>query len=116
MPRLAKSSTELTRRASSSARSDGPRFPAEALTENLHSLIAAINKSKPATSKGVYLRKVSVSSTMGAGIRVDTSTLAELAVCSELKIKTRRDDAVFLRANLWAAALGFDGAAGCQRP
>ena len=51
-------------------------FPAEALTENLHSLIAAINKSKPATSKGVYLRKVSVSSTMGAGIRVDTSTLA----------------------------------------
>ncbi len=48
-------------------------FPIEALTENLHTLIQAVNKAKPATSKGVYLRKVSVSSTMGAGIRVDAS-------------------------------------------
>jgi large subunit ribosomal protein L1 len=51
-------------------------FPAEALAENLEALIGAINKSKPSSSKGVYLRKVSVSSTMGVGIRVDHSTLA----------------------------------------
>ncbi len=51
-------------------------FAVEALAENLQTLIAAVNKAKPATSKGVYLRKVSVSSTMGAGIRVDTASLA----------------------------------------
>jgi large subunit ribosomal protein L1 len=51
-------------------------FPVEALAENFEALIGAINKSKPASSKGVYLKKVSVSSTMGVGIRVDHSTLA----------------------------------------
>jgi large subunit ribosomal protein L1 len=51
-------------------------FPVDALAENLQTLIAAVNKAKPATSKGVYLKKVSVSSTMGAGIRVDTASLA----------------------------------------
>jgi len=51
-------------------------FPVEALAENFEALLGAINKSKPSTSKGVYLRKVSVSSTMGVGIRVDHSTLA----------------------------------------
>jgi hypothetical protein len=38
-------------------------------------LIEALNKAKPATSKGVYLRKVAVSSTMGLGVRVDIQTL-----------------------------------------
>jgi large subunit ribosomal protein L1 len=51
-------------------------FPLEALAENFEALLGAINKSKPASSKGVYLKKVSVSSTMGVGIRVDHSTLA----------------------------------------
>lgn len=51
-------------------------FAPEALRENLNALIDALNKAKPATSKGVYLRKVSVSSTMGAGVRVDQSSLA----------------------------------------
>ncbi|HEX4943828.1 MAG TPA: 50S ribosomal protein L1 [Usitatibacteraceae bacterium] len=51
-------------------------FPVEALAENFEALLGAINKSKPSTSKGVYLKKVSVSSTMGVGIRVDHSTLA----------------------------------------
>ena len=37
--------------------------------------IDALNKAKPATSKGVYLRKLAVSSTMGVGVRVDTQTL-----------------------------------------
>jgi large subunit ribosomal protein L1 len=46
------------------------------LKTNLLALLDALNKSKPATSKGVYLRKVSLSSTMGAGVRVDQTTLA----------------------------------------
>ncbi|HWH40493.1 MAG TPA: 50S ribosomal protein L1 [Usitatibacter sp.] len=46
-------------------------FPVEALAENLEALIGAINKAKPAATKGIYLKKVSVSSTMGVGIRVD---------------------------------------------
>src|SRR3954467_7899825 len=46
-------------------------FPVEALQENFEALIGAINKAKPATTKGIYLKKVSVSSTMGVGIRVD---------------------------------------------
>ena len=51
-------------------------FPVEALAANFEALLGAINKSKPASAKGVYLKKVSVSSTMGVGIRVDHSTLA----------------------------------------
>jgi large subunit ribosomal protein L1 len=35
-----------------------------------------LNKAKPATSKGVYLKKVAVSSTMGVGVRVDLQTIA----------------------------------------
>jgi large subunit ribosomal protein L1 len=45
------------------------------LKTNLLALLDALNKAKPATSKGVYLRKVSLSSTMGAGVRVDQATL-----------------------------------------
>jgi large subunit ribosomal protein L1 len=45
------------------------------LSTNLMALIDALNKSKPATSKGVFLRKVAVSSTMGIGVRVDAGTL-----------------------------------------
>lgn len=51
-------------------------FAPEALRENLLALIDALNKAKPATSKGVYLRKISISSTMGAGIRVEQASLA----------------------------------------
>ena len=50
-------------------------FAPEALRENLLALIDALNKAKPAASKGVYLRKVSISSTMGVGIRVEQSSL-----------------------------------------
>ncbi len=46
------------------------------LKTNLLALLDALNKAKPATSKGVYLRKVSLSSTMGAGVRVDQTSLA----------------------------------------
>jgi large subunit ribosomal protein L1 len=51
-------------------------FESDKLTGNLRALIDALNKAKPASSKGVYLRKVAVSSTMGVGVRVDTATLA----------------------------------------
>lgn len=51
-------------------------FTVEALRENLLALIDALNKAKPAAAKGVYLQKISVSSTMGGGVRVDQSTLA----------------------------------------
>jgi large subunit ribosomal protein L1 len=51
-------------------------FPVEALAENIQTLIAALNKAKPASSKGIFLRKISISSTMGVGIRVDQSSFA----------------------------------------
>ena len=50
-------------------------FDADKLQGNLAALIDALNKAKPATSKGVYLRKVAVSSTMGVGVRVDTQSI-----------------------------------------
>jgi large subunit ribosomal protein L1 len=46
------------------------------LKANLLALIDALNKAKPASSKGVYLRKIALSSTMGAGVRVDQASLA----------------------------------------
>jgi large subunit ribosomal protein L1 len=46
------------------------------LKNNLLALLDALNKAKPASSKGVYLRKVSLSSTMGAGVRVDQASLS----------------------------------------
>jgi large subunit ribosomal protein L1 len=50
-------------------------FAPEALKENMLALIDALNKAKPASSKGVYLKKISVSSTMGVGIRVEQASL-----------------------------------------
>ena len=50
-------------------------FEAEALRENLTALVEALLKAKPASSKGQYLKKVAVSSTMGVGVRVDTATV-----------------------------------------
>ena len=54
-------------------------FESDQLTGNLRALIEALNKAKPASSKGIYLRKVAVSSTMGVGVRVDTASLAQAA-------------------------------------
>jgi large subunit ribosomal protein L1 len=50
-------------------------FAPEALKENLVALVDALQKAKPAGAKGIYLKKISVSSTMGAGVRVDNATL-----------------------------------------
>jgi len=52
-------------------------FENDKLQGNLAALIEALVKAKPASSKGVYLRKVAVSSTMGVGVRVDTQTIAQ---------------------------------------
>jgi len=50
-------------------------FDEEALKTNLLALLEALNKAKPAAAKGVYLKKVSVSSTMGVGVRLDHNAL-----------------------------------------
>lgn len=50
-------------------------FAVEDLKTNMLALIEALNKAKPTASKGVYLRKVSVSSTMGVGVRVDQGSI-----------------------------------------
>ena len=51
-------------------------FPVEGLQSNLKALIDALNKAKPATSKGQYLRRIAVSATMGPGVRVDQASLS----------------------------------------
>ena len=51
-------------------------FEVDQLQTNLAALIDALNKARPAAAKGVYLRKVAVSSTMGGGARVEIATLA----------------------------------------
>ncbi|GAA0849880.1 MAG: 50S ribosomal protein L1 [Cupriavidus sp.] len=51
-------------------------FEDTALKSNLSALLDALVKAKPATSKGVYLRKIAVSSTMGVGVRVEQTSLS----------------------------------------
>jgi large subunit ribosomal protein L1 len=50
-------------------------FNVDQLKSNLLALLDALNKAKPASSKGVYLRKIAVSSTMGVGVRVDQASV-----------------------------------------
>ncbi len=52
-------------------------FDADALRENLAALVDALNKARPTTAKGVYMKKISVSSTMGVGIRIDGNSIAQ---------------------------------------
>ena len=51
-------------------------FEPTALQQNLSALLEALTKAKPASSKGVYLRKIALSSTMGVGVRVDQASLS----------------------------------------
>jgi len=51
-------------------------FENEALESNVRALIEALNRARPASAKGIYLRKVAVSSTMGVGVKVDTASVA----------------------------------------
>lgn len=50
-------------------------FSVDALRDNLGALIAALNRAKPSTAKGIYMKRVSISTTMGPGLAIDTSTL-----------------------------------------
>jgi large subunit ribosomal protein L1 len=57
-------------------------FGADALKENLQALMAALHKAKPATSKGAYIKKLTLSTTMGPGITVDASSLSAASAAS----------------------------------
>jgi large subunit ribosomal protein L1 len=57
-------------------------FESDKLVGNLRALIEALNKAKPASSKGIYLRKVALSSTMGVGARVDIATINTVAAAA----------------------------------
>ncbi len=54
-------------------------FEAEKLKQNLEALVTAIKKQKPATAKGTFIKKISVSSTMGPGLAIDVNTLQDAA-------------------------------------
>lgn len=54
-------------------------FNVEQLQQNLAALVDALNKARPTAAKGIYLRKVAVSSTMGGGARVEIASLAASA-------------------------------------
>lgn len=54
-------------------------FEDAALTQNFAALVDAINKAKPAAAKGTYIKSVYVTSTMGPGLKIDTTKLGELA-------------------------------------
>jgi large subunit ribosomal protein L1 len=51
-------------------------FDAQKLAENVRAFVGAINRSKPTGAKGTYIKKVSLSSTMGPGLKVDLSSVA----------------------------------------
>ena len=51
-------------------------FTPEQLRDNLAALVEALNRAKPSNTKGIYLRKLSVSSTMGVGVKVDVASLS----------------------------------------
>jgi large subunit ribosomal protein L1 len=52
-------------------------FAADSLIENLHSLLGDLQKAKPTAAKGIYLKKISVSTTMGPGLLVDQASLSD---------------------------------------
>jgi large subunit ribosomal protein L1 len=52
-------------------------FEADAIKENLEALMEALRKAKPSSAKGTYIKKVSLSTTMGAGVTVDQGSLGQ---------------------------------------
>lgn len=52
-------------------------FSPEDLKENIRTLLADLKKAKPASSKGIYIKKISLSTTMGAGVAIDKASLEE---------------------------------------
>jgi large subunit ribosomal protein L1 len=53
-------------------------FPSQSLIENTHALVDSVVKAKPAAAKGKFLRSVTMSSTMGPGIVIDTTHVTEV--------------------------------------
>jgi large subunit ribosomal protein L1 len=51
-------------------------FPVEQIAQNVRAFIDAVNKAKPAGAKGTYVKKISLSSTMGPGVKLDPATTA----------------------------------------
>ena len=51
-------------------------FESKALLENLQAVLAELKKAKPSSAKGVYIRKITVSTTMGPGVPVEISSLS----------------------------------------
>ena len=76
-------------------------FAPEQLKTNLLALIEALNKAKPAGTKGIYLKKVSVSSTMGAGVRIDQANTRnsnrQLKAGARRSVNRKRDVPAFDR-------------------
>jgi large subunit ribosomal protein L1 len=52
------------------------KFEVAALKENIEGLLVDLNKAKPTAAKGIYIKKIAVSSTMGPGITIDQASLA----------------------------------------
>ena len=52
-------------------------FDAKAIEENIRAFTSAVSKAKPSGSKGTYLKRVALSSTMGPGVRVDLASLSD---------------------------------------
>ena len=72
--RPARSSTASTRTGSSTWPIGKRSFEAEQLGDNATALIDAVMKAKPAATKGIYLKKISISTTMGPGVRIDPAS------------------------------------------
>lgn len=53
-------------------------FEPQALEENLNALVSALIKARPASAKGQYIRRVSLSSTMGPGVKIDRASIAAI--------------------------------------
>ena len=51
-------------------------FSAEQIAQNVRAFVDAVNKAKPAGAKGTYVKKISISSTMGPGVKIDASSTA----------------------------------------
>ena len=55
-------------------------FPAQSLIDNAHALVDSVVKAKPSAAKGKYLKSVTLSSTMGPGVRIDTTHIIDVLV------------------------------------
>jgi large subunit ribosomal protein L1 len=58
-------------------------FSEKALVENVKALFNAVNRAKPAGAKGTYLKKVSISSTMGPGLKLDVTSMGDAPTAAE---------------------------------